>query len=162
MADMTAIPVQFQHQFPIRHESKTLGKVFEGTFTTKKLSVKELGWVSVRRAQLNGGMYYDEDKPGTGIDEQTDWLNQAIAHCEVSLKQVPTWWNLDELYDIDLLLAVYKKVVEFENSFSSPQPSAAIGHGSSQNDSGGTSTQTGAAGHITAVGRGEVQPSLDP
>lgn len=150
-----------QKQFFIKHRLPS-GEEFEGQFTCRKLSIKQMAAVQVRKATLNGGFYFDENKPGQGVDEDTDWTNHMIAHLEIALIQAPMWFNLDEIYDLDLVLAVYAEVAKFENEFNSPQPRAAISSGSSQTDSGGTGEQSGSAGRTEAVGRGEVPPSLDP
>lgn len=138
------------------------GRQVEGTFTTKKLSIKSAAAVQVRKVQLNGGFYFDEKKPGVGVDEETDYTNYMIAHLEQSLIRKPTWWNLDELDDVNLVLEVFKKVAEFEQSFSSPLRGAAVTSEGSQSDSGSSSQGSGAAGHTAPMGRGEVPPSLDP
>jgi len=160
--DITAVPISRMKDFFIKYVSPHDGKVYEGQFTTKKLSIKGITAVQVRKVQLNGGWYHDDDKPGVGIDDQTDWTNYMIAHLEQSLIRKPTWWNLDEIDDFDLVLEVFRQVADFENTFHSPLKGAAIGVSGSQGDSGRASTQSGAAGHATPVGRGEVPPSLEP
>lgn len=155
------IPMNLQKQFLVRHEGLD-GKVYEGQFTCKKLSIRDYAQVNVRKIQLNGGYHHDPGHPGQGIDEDTDWTNQMIAQLEVSLVQQPIWFDLNKIYDLDLMLKVYKEVASFENEVSSPQRRAAISTGSSQTDSGAAGEQSGAAGSVTAVGREQVQPSLDP
>lgn len=159
---LTAVQTPRVKDFFVKYTSPIDGSVLEGTFTTKKLSVKGITAVQVRKIQLNGGFYYDEDKPGTGVDEQSDWTNYMIAHLEHSLIRKPTWWNLDEIDDIELMLTVFREVAKFENSFSSPLRGAAIGVPGSQDDSGRTNQESGAAGHVAPMGRGEVSPSLEP
>jgi len=159
---LTAVATPRVKDFFIKYTSPIDGSVLEGTFTTKKLSVKGITAVQVRKIQLNGGFFYDEDKPGTGVDEQSDWTNYMIAHLEHSIIRKPTWWNMDEIDDIELLLMVFREVASFENSFRSPLQGAAVSVPSSQTDSGGTNTQSGAAGHVAPMGRGEVPPSLEP
>jgi len=158
---MTAVPMPRILDFFIKHTTHD-GRVLEGTFTTKKLSIKGMAGIQVRKVQLNGGYYFDEKKPGMGIDEETDWTNYMIAHLEQSLIRKPTWWNLDELDDLDLILSVFKKVATFENSFASPLRGAAVIVQGSPVDSGGSSEGSGAAGRVAAVGGGQVQASLDP
>ena len=159
---LTAVQTPRVKDFFIKYTSPIDGSVLEGTFSTKKLSVKGITAVQVRKIQLNGGFYFDEDKPGTGVDEQSDWTNYMIAHLEQSIIRKPTWWNLDEIDDIDLLMMVFKEVAVFENSFRSPLRGAAVSVPGSQADSGRESTQSGAAGHVAPMGRGEVPPSLEP
>lgn len=158
---MTAVPMSRVKDFFINWTFAD-GRSVEGTFTAKKLSIKATAAIQVRKVQLNGGFYFDEKKPGTGIDEETDWTNYMIAHLEQSLIRKPTWWNLDEIDDVNLLLDVFKKIAEFENSFTSPLRGAAVSVQGSQADSGSSNQGSGAAGHTTPMGRGEVPPSLDP
>lgn len=159
--EMTAVPVSRRHQFFIKHTLPT-GEVLEGQFTSKKLSIKEMASVSVRKSQLNGGYYHDEENPGQGIDADTDWTHQMIAHLEHALIQAPVWFNMDDIWDVDLLIKVFGEVAKFENTFASPQPNAAVNSGGSQADSGGTSQESGAAGSVAAVGGNQVSDSLDP
>jgi len=161
---MEAYPQSRQHQFLIRHKMYD-GRVLEGQFTTRKLSIKDHAQVNVRRVQLNGGYHHDESNPGRGIDAETDWTNRMIAHLEACLIQKPLWFDVEDIDDAELLFKVFEKCAEFENSFHSPQRDAAIGSqpiGSSQADSGGTGEETRAAGRVEAVGRGQVPASLDP
>ena len=159
---MSSVAVHKQKQFFIKHTDEYSGQLLEGQFTTKKLSIREISAVSVRRTQLNGGYYFSKENPGRGIDEDTDWTNQMLAHLEYCLIQKPLWFNLVEIDDVDLLLKVYRECALFENSAKSPQQRAAVNTGSSQTDSGRESEQPRAAGHIEEVGGGQVQPSLDP
>jgi hypothetical protein len=85
-----------------------------------------------------------------------------IAHLEQSLVRKPNWWNLDEISEVDLLIEVFKQVAAFENSFTSPPRRAAVDLPGSQGDSGTTNQESGAAGHVAPMGRGEVPPSLEP
>lgn len=158
---MTAVPVKKNHSFFIKHT--TDGVDLEGQFTCRRLSIKQLAAVSVRKSQLNGGFYFDEENPGKGIDENTDWTNHMMAHLEFALIQAPHWFNIDEIYDVSLLLKIYGEVAKFENSFSSPLGQRAdVNAGGSPADSGSKSEGTGAAGSVAQVGGREVPPTLDP
>ncbi len=158
---MTAIPVNLRHQFMIEHTLPD-GTKLEDQFTCKKLAIKEIAAVSVRKTHLNGGFHHNPENPGQGIDADTDWTNQMIAHLEVCLIQKPMWFNLDNIYDADLLIKIYSEVAKFENTFISPQLGAAVDSRSSQVDSGAKSEGTGAAGRVEAVGGGEVEAALEP
>ena len=160
--DVTALPVHLRHTFNISHKSELDNKLYEGQFTTKKLSIREQANVAVTKSKLNGGFYHDDSKPGVGIDELTDITNGMLAHLEICLIQKPGWFSLDNVYDTDLVIAVWKEVAKFESSFSSPLGRAAASNGSSQVDSGETSQGAGAVGRVTAVGSAEVQSALDP
>lgn len=159
---MFASNIRRTNQFYIKHTSNTDGRVYEGQFTSKKLSIKELAQMGVRKAQLNGGYHFDPDKPGNGIDEQTDMLNNMLAHLEVALIQWPMWFNLDEIYDAELLGQVYGKVAEFESQFFRSNRGQSAGPGSGQNDSSGEGQKSRAAGSVEAVGRDQISSTLDP
>lgn len=90
---------------------------YMGSFTTKKLSVADSAALGVRKAQLNGGMHHNPDKPGYGIDEDTDQFNGMVAHLQISITNAPKWWDLTQITDIGVVSEVYKEVILFENSF---------------------------------------------
>ena len=150
-----------QHTFFIRFTSPIDGKVYEGQFASKKLSVKDLGQLGVRKIQLNGGYHYDEKNPGQGIEEHIDQLNSMIAHLEISLIQWPVWFDLNQIYEAELITKVYEKVAEFENSFFRRRDEAGPGRGV-PTDRGPANQGAPAGGSVTPVGGGSVQPSLDP
>lgn len=155
------VQANLTHQFTINYVSDVDGTHYEGIFTTRKLSVKAQAQIGVRRSQLNGGYYYDEKNPGVGIDVGTHITNNIIAHLEFSLIQKPSWFDVDKIYDFGLLGVIFKNVIDFEQSFFRRGRSSDADPGSSQNDRGGKSEESGNTGHVKEVGRGEVQSALD-
>lgn len=137
---------------------------YAGTFTTKKLSIRDLSQVGVRKVQLNGGMHYDSTKPGQGIDAATDELNSMVAHMELALTAAPDWWNLDDITDPAVLTAVYSEVISFENTFlGRGKASGGAGSGvSSQEDSASAQEQANPAGSNQSVVVGQVPSALEP
>lgn len=137
---------------------------YTGTFTTKKLSVRDLTQLGVRKVQLNGGLHYDAEKPGQGIDFATDDMNAMIAHMELALTAIPDWWNLDEITDLAVIYEVYGEVISFENSFLRRRgTSQGEGPGGSgQEDSAKTEAQANTDGSDPAVVVEQVQASLEP
>lgn len=103
--------------FTIDHDSTADDRRYKGKFVSKKLSIRDLAALGVRKAQLNGGMHHDRENPGHGVDEQTDEFNNMIAHLELSILEAPKWWILDEISDLELMSAVYREVIAFENKF---------------------------------------------
>ena len=93
-----------------------MDREFTGQFTTKKLTIGDITKVGVQRALLTDGYLHDPDT-GKGIDLSTQNIAEMVAHCNVSLIQKPDWFIPEELIDYDVLVAVYKEVVEFEASF---------------------------------------------
>lgn len=149
--------------FTIDYLSEVDDRRYTGEFTTKKLTIRDLASLGVKKSRLNGGLYYDSKSPGTGIDEQTDEFNGMIAHLELSLVSTPKWWNLDEITDVNLLVEVYKEVLDFESKFLRGKLTS--GSQSGRSSEGGSASKTaqsvndGSAGPMVDE---EVQSALEP
>ena len=155
-------PIDKTRTFQFRYESALDNQVYEGTFTCRKLSIKDLAQMGVRKVQLNGGYHYDDKNPGCGIEEHIDGMNAMISHLEIALVQVPYWFKLEEIFDPQLMTEVYMKVVEFENSFfRRPGGQVQPGYGG-QNASGPAGQGSSSAGSVTAVGGGKVPSAMEP
>lgn len=148
--------------FHIDYRSELDDVNYQGSFTCRKLSIQDRTKMGVVKAQLNGGMHYDENNPGHGVDPTTDEFNAVLAHLTVALTDAPSWWKLDNISDIVLIYTVYKEVAEHEASFrrerGDTKESGSTGEGSSlredrQSDEPGTNSQV--------VGE-EVQSALEP
>jgi len=154
------------HDFTIDFNSVQDGRRYKGKFVTRKLSISDLAALGVRKSQLNGGMHYDSEKPGMGVDEETDGFNNMIAHLDISLVEVPDWWDLSEITDIQLLSAIFQEVIAHENTFlRRGQDSGNSGRGSDNGSEGSSSENTpetnDSGGPATVVGQ-EVQSALEP
>jgi hypothetical protein len=128
-----------QHVFTVDHTSEEDNTNYRGQFTVKRLSMMDRSKVSVRKSQLNGGMFAvkdDDGKPtGQGIDPDTDWLNYMIAYLEIALIQKPEWFKFTEITDSSLVFKVFEEGMKFENSFrnrGTESGSAGSGESSSQ------------------------------
>lgn len=155
------------HTFRIEYKT-TEGEELEGTFTVKRLSIMGRSKVGVRKSQLSGGMYCvvdDDGKPtGQGLDEDTDFVNTAMAHLELSLIQQPDWFDLDEIHEMALLRKVYEEVMDFEWSFFRPKGQKATEGdpvGDLADASGADDEGKLAGNDPTKVVGSEVQASLD-
>lgn len=138
---------------------------YQGSFTTKKLSIADLGSIGVRKAQLNGGMYYDPDRPGHGVDFMTDDFNAMIAHLEIALVAAPKWWNLHSISDADLLHTVFREVDQFENSFLNRRGKAGTSGGQVEGDEASSDrddSEANGARVVKTLVDEEVQDSLEP
>ena len=154
--------------FTISHTNPDTGETFDGTFTSKRRSMKDVAKQGVRRTQLSGGYYCCRDEHGNptgiGLDEETEYLNTMMAHLEVSIIQAPTWFNLDEMYDMDLIMKIYTEVVSHEASFfRSKNGTTNTGSGGSSQDSSGQKSTGEVVGNTPkkVVGK-EVHASLEP
>lgn len=159
---MMAAPANMQHQFYFKAKSEVDGNTYEGQFTVKKLSIKDIGAIGVRKTQLNGGYHYDDERPGAGVPQEIDMINQMISYLEVAVIQAPMWFDLDQIYDGSILGSIFQQASEFENSFFRSIRKANEPSGSSQDAGSGESPEAGASGRVEEVVGGEVQGSLDP
>ena len=148
--------------FSVDYNSEQDGMRYKGSFTIKKLAIADLAALGVRKSQLNGGMYYNENTPGRGVDEQTDDFNNMIAHFELSIKESPEWWDLRQITDVELLGIVFKEVIEFENSFLARKSARSKSGSNSNAGSAGNVSETNTSGGPRKVVGEEVQTSLEP
>lgn len=135
------------HTFSIDIETD-YGDHFFGNFTCRKLSIADYAKLGVMKAELNGGMHFDPDNPGRGVDADTDSFNGMLAQLELAIVTAPEWWDLTTLTDMDVLSAVMKEVNEFESSFHATKRRKSARNGESD-------------GADTADGRGDTQESRD-
>jgi hypothetical protein len=101
---------------------------------------------------------------GRGIDAWTEFVNHMISMLEVAIVSKPVWWNLEEIYDEDLLNKVFEEVMEFENSFRRPARTAGgsgDGDGGSGEDSTKEHPQADSGGNAPKMVDREVLASLD-
>lgn len=105
------------HTFQFDYTSDRDDERYMGSFTCRKLSIRDLAALGPRTAQLNGGMHYDPANPGMGVDESTHEMNAMIAHLELVVTKSPKWWDLATVSDVSVLAQVYKEVLDFEDSF---------------------------------------------
>lgn len=153
------------HVFTIDIFSEVDEVRYQGTFTCKKLTIADLGAVGVRKAQLNGGMYYDPQRPGHGVDWQTDDWNAMIAECEVAITVAPKWWSLNSISDSEVLQKVFQEVNDFQNSFLNRRREASEANGrvdGDEEDSSGDTEESYNRGSVRAVVDKEVLTALEP
>lgn len=148
--------------FSIDFVSEVENQRYQGTFTIKKLTIRDLAALGVRKAQLNGGMHYDQNNPGRGVDEQTDDFNNMIAHLELSVKSSPAWWDLDKIVDVNLLGKVFKEVLDFENSFLRRAVDRATNAGDGAGSGSGNVSEANTGGIVSSVVVQEVHAALEP
>jgi hypothetical protein len=133
------------------------GQRYVGTFTSKKLTIRDITQLGVRRTQLCGGLTFSPETPGHGIDADTYNLNSMVAHLELAVVDAPDWWDFDKITDLTVMSEVYKEVVSFENNF------PGRGHGGgSQAGSQAAQDIANTAGVSQPMVAGEVSTSLDP
>jgi len=150
------------HSFTIDYLSDADDIRYKGSFTSKKLTIRDLAALGVRKAQLNGGMHHDMENPGRGVTAETDDFNNMIAHLELALVEVPKWWDLDKIVDLNLVALVYKEVIKFENSFLKRNRGGEDAGGASDGNSSSDVQETHAEGAARPVVGKEVSSALEP
>lgn len=148
--------------FTIDYLSQVDDVRYKGSFTTKKLSIRDLASLGVRKSQLNGGMHHDNMNPGRGVSAETDDFNNMVAHLEISLKEAPKWWNLDELNDLNLVALVYKEVIDFEHSFLRRVEQDEVSGGDGEGSGSGSVPEADSEGVLGAVVVKKVPTALEP
>lgn len=88
------------------------GKLWQGTFTTKILTLGDRQMVAVLRTRYQAGT------PLEAMDATTADLNMKLAHLSFSLVDCPKWAeNLRELSDPGIVEVVYEEVASHEAFF---------------------------------------------
>lgn len=101
------------HTFTIDLEGSDTRKRFQGTFTYKRPNIRTQAEIAKTTAFLNGGI--------AGVDEDTLLLHTIIATLKHTIIESPDWWKKEdfgyELYDINIVFDIYKKVRKFEDEW---------------------------------------------
>lgn len=106
-ASATVSKIKYEQSFILDYVDAD-GKRWHGEFTCKRLTIGDIARRGVEKARLN---------MGENVDIMTDEINHRIAHCIVSLVKFPEWFEPMNMYDLEILYAVYGRAVEFHNSF---------------------------------------------
>ena len=137
------------HTFNIDIESEVDEKHYQGAFTCRKAAVIDFSKISKRKSELSGGRYCvidDDGKPtGQGIDEYSDGLNNLVATLETLLVSAPDWFNVEEIGDNDVMMAIFKEVMAFQNSFRRRRRPEAEAPGADSSSQGNSSSESEAA-----------------
>lgn len=100
-----------QYTFTLKHRDAR-NKLWEGTFTTKILSIGERQLVGVMRSRYQGGQALES------LDASTADINMKLAHLSYSLVHAPKWAEkLREIKDPGVLDAIYQEVASHEAFF---------------------------------------------
>lgn len=113
--------LQEEYAFHFKHTDGR-GKVWEGDFVNKVLSIKDRGQAGILESTLNGG------QPVDSMNDMIRSMNNAIAHMTFSLQKRPSWANdLRNLHDIGVVIALFGEVAEHEATFLGLKPNQAEG-----------------------------------
>jgi hypothetical protein len=100
-----------EYTFTLRHRDAR-NRLWEGTFTSKILTVGERQLVGVMRSRYQGGAILES------LDASTADLNLKLAHLSYSLVHYPKWAEkMRELKDPGVIDAIYQEVASHEAFF---------------------------------------------
>lgn len=98
------------HEFEINVVGEETNERYQGAFKYKRPNIGLRRQIKIYQDELNNG--------STTLDENTQGLNFIISHLHFTLLEFPKWWNGGiDLYDENVVLAIYQKVLDFEEEF---------------------------------------------
>ena len=105
-----------EHSFSIDVEGMLTKTRYQGNFQCRIPNIKTQAAIAKHKAMLNGG--YEE-----GLDLGTRNMHHIISYLRYTLvtETLPKWWKDSDLgydlFDVNVVEAVYNKVLEFEKSW---------------------------------------------
>jgi hypothetical protein len=101
-------------------------------------------------------MHYDDETPGYGVDAYTNGISLVISRLKTALVTTPEWWDLEEITDMELILEVHTKLIEYYDTFRPKSNETVSG---SRQESG---TVTDAGAKTPGMVGGKVLDALAP
>lgn len=101
--------------FSIDIEGQETGKKYSGTFTYKRPNLRAKSQISKTTARLNEDL--------RNLDEDTQFIHSVLSTLRHTLtpQEGSDWWEKCdygyELYDMNVILEMYRKCQEFENEW---------------------------------------------
>lgn len=114
LKDMSKELPDTKSSFTLEVEGASTRQTYRGKFECKILNRKDRANIVKHRAFLNGPL---ENQ----LDVETLSFHHMVAYLRFALTQYPSWWKEAdlgyELYDGNVVLEVYQKVMEFEEEW---------------------------------------------
>lgn len=102
-----------EHTFELNKKGSFTGKIYQGNFTYRRLSIGSQGKSEVLRVRLNGDL--------TSIDPEIDRLHEMLSWLRYGLVDYPDWWREskfgEDLHDIDIVKEIYIQITDFEKEW---------------------------------------------
>lgn len=109
----TKILPNMEYRFSIQIVGEESGLNWTGDFLYKRPTIGQRAQIDALRARLCGDL--------ATLDPSIIDMNLMIAHLRFTLHEYPDWWaeadHGNSLYDTNVVLAVYDKIIEFERSW---------------------------------------------
>lgn len=96
-----------ERTFNLDYTSETDGQRYQGMFTVKRPTMVDQIAVEAEKSKMLGGKYFDEDNPGVGVSSFANQMAEGVSFLRVCLTNAPEWWNDGDVFDPNLLLAIY-------------------------------------------------------
>lgn len=95
-------------------EGMVTQKIYDGVFTCKIPNIKAQALIEKHKAMLNGGLQ-------GSLDPITLHMHHMLGYLRYTLTEFPKWWKESDmgydLYDGNIVSAIYQKVMEHETSW---------------------------------------------
>lgn len=109
---MKSLP-SMEHTFSIDVKGSETNQPYIGEFTYKRPNLRKKSDIAKEKSRLNADL--------KNLDEDTSFLHGILATLKHTLINAPKWWiDSDlgfELYDVNVILAIYKECQDFENKW---------------------------------------------
>lgn len=109
---MNKLP-EFEFSFTLDVIGSQTGKRFVGDFVYHRPNIRDNSNIAKYRARLDGDL--------ANIDSSISTLHFALAHLRFTLSESPKWWSESDygmdLYDVNVVLELFKTVDKFEETF---------------------------------------------
>lgn len=107
---MSTLP-SMELEFEINIVGDITGERYIGKFKYKRPNLGLIRQIRTTRAHLNEDL--------RNLDDETLLLNEMVSWLTYTLVDTPKWWNNNgfDLYDYNVVMEVYNKVLEYEKSF---------------------------------------------
>lgn len=105
-------PMEFT--FDLNQKGSKTKKIYNGSFTYRRLSIGAMGQAEVFRRTLNGGLEV--------LDAEIDRLHEMLGWLKHGLVDSPEWWKQSKfglnLYDVNIVVDIYNRIQDFERDWS--------------------------------------------
>lgn len=121
---LNPIPNEYALDFEYHH--KETNKWYRGSFVVKRPTIRDRQQFRLRAIQYCNGRYYDEEKPGHGVDYVTWITAMTISRLELCFSSYDApWFDKDNLWnfgELDVLFNLWEEVAGLDASIFRGKP----------------------------------------
>lgn len=100
-----------QREFEFTQKVNVNGVDKTGIFVARIPTISQRIQIGVLRARMLGGITSDS------VDKFTDDLAFMVAYLQVTIKNYPSWWSIENMDDVTAIREMFNKVTDWVNSF---------------------------------------------